>query len=145
MEKINTEVKKIWLSIIWLFFYDVAVLSLQFWISEIIEMGIFIQVRDCKGKMKMGKRMKPKNLRRWTIHIRLIRHLSDITVSRNLYKTVSNLYENSYTYNFLIKVVGLSRSYSANTKPIWKRIYPTETWESQVCSRYDYLIFIFNF
>ena len=35
---------------------------------------------------------------------------------------------------FCIKVVGLNRSYSENTKPIKKRLYPTETCESQVCS-----------
>ena len=35
--------------------------------------------------------MKPKNLRHWTIHIR---PLSDVSVSRNWYETVSNLYEN---------------------------------------------------
>jgi len=32
---------------------------------------------------------------------------------------LSNLYENSYIYmQFVIKFVGLNRSYSANTKPI---------------------------
>jgi len=45
--------------------------------------------RDCKGKMK-GVWMEPDNLRRGTIHIR---HLSDVPVSRNRYKTVSNLYD----------------------------------------------------
>ena len=30
-------------------------------------------------------------------------------------------------------------------KPIWKRLYPTETWESQVCSWYNQLIFILHF
>ena len=40
--------------------------------------------------------MKFENLRRWTIHIR---HLSDVPVSRNWYKTVSNLYENSFICN----------------------------------------------
>jgi len=36
--------------------------------------------------------MKPENLRRWTINIRV---LSDVPVSRNWYKTVAKLYENS--------------------------------------------------
>jgi len=45
---------------------------------------------------------------------------------------------------FCIKVVVRKRSYSTNTKPIWKRRYPTETWESQVCSCYNYLIFILH-
>ena len=36
--------------------------------------------------------MKPENLRSKTI---LIKHLSDVPVSRNWYKTVSILYENS--------------------------------------------------
>ena len=35
--------------------------------------------------------METEDLRRWTIHIR---YLSDVSVSRNWYKTVSNLYEN---------------------------------------------------
>ena len=43
----------------------------------------------------MGYRMKTENLGRWTIHIRL---LSDAPVSRNCYKTVSNLYENIWTF-----------------------------------------------
>ena len=55
--------------------------------------------------------MKPENLRRWPIHIK---HLSDVPVSRNWYKTVSKLCENS----IWIKVVGLNRLYSANTQPI---------------------------
>jgi len=42
--------------------------------------------------------MKPKNLKRYTIPIR---HLSDDPVSRNRYKNVSKLYENSYIYNFV--------------------------------------------
>ena len=41
-----------------------------------------------KEKWK-GYRMKPENLRRWTI---TIRHLSDVPVSRNWYTTVSKLY-----------------------------------------------------
>ena len=38
-------------------------------------------------------------------------------------KTVSNLYENVYI-KLCIKIVGLNRSYSANTQPIWKPRYP---------------------
>ena len=71
--------------------------------------------------------------------------LSDVSVSINWYKTVSSLYENSYVYSILYKVVGLNRSYSANTKPIWKRLDPpTETWESQVWYCYNYMIFIMH-
>ena len=80
-------------------------------------------------------RIKPENLRRWTIHIR---HLSDVSVSRNWYKTVSKLYENSLTCKFV-----LNRSYSANTQAILKRLYSPETWESQVCSHYSFFILHF--
>ena len=55
--------------------------------------------------------MKPENLRFWTMHIR---HLSDVSISINWYKTVSKLYEYSYIY----KGVGLNRSYLANIQPI---------------------------
>ena len=41
-------------------------------------------------KNERGYRLKPENLRFWTIHIR---HLSDVPVSRNWYKTVSKLYQ----------------------------------------------------
>ena len=54
-----------------------------------------------KGTVKekwKGNRIKSENLRRWTMHIR---HLSDVNVSRNWYKTVSKLYENSDLYNFV--------------------------------------------
>ena len=46
---------------------------------------------------------------------------------------------------FYIKVVGINRSYSTNTKPIWKRRYPTKTRESQVCYYYNFLFFILHF
>ena len=72
-----------------------------------------------------GYRLKSENLKRLTIHTR---HLTDVPVSRNWYKTVSKTYENLYMkFCICIKVVGLNRSYSTNTKPIWKRRYPTET------------------
>ena len=47
--------------------------------------------RGCKGKMKRGFRLKPEHFRNWS---RPMNVLSDVTVSRNWYKTVSNLYEN---------------------------------------------------
>ena len=79
--------------------------------------------------------MKPENLRRWTIHIK---HLSNVPVSRNGYKTVSNLYENSYIFVICIKVLNIS--YSTNMQPIWKRRYPTGAWESKVCSYYNFFL-----
>ena len=45
--------------------------------------------------------MTPENLRCSTIHIK---HLSDVPVSKNWYKTVTNLYQNSYIYNFRINL-----------------------------------------
>ena len=63
--------------------------------------------------------MKPENLRRWAIPIR---HLSDVPVSRNWYKTVIR---NFIYMQFLKKVVGLNISYSMYTQPIWKRRYHT--------------------
>ena len=42
--------------------------------------------------------MKPENLGHWTIHIR---HLSDVPVSRNWYKTESKLYQNVYISDFV--------------------------------------------
>ena len=40
--------------------------------------------------------------------------LSDVPVSRNWYKTVSNLYENSYIYNFenYKTIIGANLSYN---------------------------------
>ena len=82
--------------------------------------------RDCKGKMKGGYRIKPENLRSWTI---LIRHLSYIPVSRNWHKTVIKIIPKRTYVRFCIKVVALNRSYSTNTQPIWKQLYPTGSWE----------------
>ena len=75
---------------------------------------------------------------------RYIWHLSDVSVSRNLNKTVWKLYQSPKRIyiRFCIKVVILNRLFSTNTKPIWKRRYPPETWEFQVCSCYNYFIFI---
>ena len=50
-----------------------------------------------KEKWK-GYRMKPENLRNWTIHIR---HPSNVPASRNWYKTVSKLCKKSYICNFV--------------------------------------------
>ena len=84
--------------------------------------------------------MKPEILRRLMRHIR---HLSDVPVSRNWYKTVSR---KSICTQFGIKVVIINcRSYSTNTQPIWKLLYPTGAWESQVCSYYNFLILILHF
>ena len=56
------------------------------------------RLKGLKRKMKGGIGWNlSENLRRWMIHLRL---LSDVPVSRNWYKTVSNLYENSYICNF---------------------------------------------
>ena len=51
-------------------------------------------------------RIKPENFRRYKIHTK---HLSDVPVSRNLYKSCVKLYENIYM-KFCIKVIGLNRS-----------------------------------
>ena len=60
--------------------------------------------------------------------LRSMKVISDVPVSKNWYKTVSNLYKNSYIFiQFYIEIVGLNRSYSANMQPIWKRRYPRET------------------
>ena len=48
-----------------------------------------------------------------------------VPVSRNWYKTVSNLYENLYV-KFCMKIVDLKGSYSANTQPIWNNDFPGE-------------------
>ena len=48
-------------------------------------------------------------------------------VSRNWYKTVSNLYENTYIYiQLYIEIIGLNSSYSANAQPIWILDIPDE-------------------
>ena len=69
--------------------------------------------------------MKPENLRRWTIYIRLL------SVSRNWYKTLSKLYQNVYM-RFCIRFVVLNRPYSTNTQPIRKWLYSTRAWEFQI-------------
>ena len=51
-----------------------------------------------KGKMKGGIGWK---LRISGVEQYIIRHLSDVPVSRNWYKTVSKLYENLYIWNFV--------------------------------------------
>ena len=74
--------------------------------------------------MKRGYRMKPENLRCWTIHIR---HLCDAAVSRNWFKTVSNLYKNSYIYNFhfsfkvplTIYYRTIEKAYIVKIKRVW--------------------------
>ena len=43
-----------------------------------------------------GYRLKPKHFKRWS---RPILYLSDVPVSRNWYKTVAKLYQNSYISN----------------------------------------------
>ena len=66
--------------------------------------------------------MKPEILRRWTIHIR---HLSDVQLSWEIDIKLCQNYTKIQRYTILYKVVGLNRSYSANTQPIQKRLYPT--------------------
>jgi len=70
------------------------ILVFDLWINQIY----FDLLKGLWRKNERGYRMKPENLRHWTIHIR---YLSDVSASRNLYKTVSKLYENSYIYNFV--------------------------------------------
>ena len=108
-----------------------------------------IKVLNCQTKIlktswkenERGYRMKPENLRRWTIHIR---HLSDVPVSRNWYKTVKIIPKRIYI-RFRIRVVVLNGSYSTNTQPIWKLLYPIGAWESQICSCYNFSLFILHF
>ena len=76
---------------------------------------------DFKGTVKekwSGYRIKHENLRRWTIHIR---HISDVPVLRNWYKTVPNLTE-IYTYEILYKSRKLKQiifsKYANNLKTI---------------------------
>ena len=71
----------------------------NFWIwYTTLQISFQINLKFLKNKIQNWVDFKIKNLRRWTIHIR---HLFDVPVSRNCYKTVSNFYENSYIYNFV--------------------------------------------
>ena len=80
-----------------------------------------------KRKNEKGYRIKPGNFRFWRIPVR---HLSYVPVREIIPKR---------TYvRFLIKVVAINRSYSTITQPIWKRLYLTATWKSQVFSCHDW-------
>ena len=72
--------------------------------------------------------MKPENLRHWTIHIK---NQSDVPVSRNWYKTVSNLYENSYIYAILYKSCSIKQiifnKYATNVKTIKSHCHVIQT------------------
>ena len=48
---------------------------------------------------------------------------SDVHVSRNWYRTVSNVYENLYMYKTLYKNSRFNCSYSENTRPIYSTFY----------------------
>jgi len=74
-----------------------------------------------------------------------VRVLSDVPVSRNWYKIVSNVYENLIYIKFCIKIVGFNSSYSANAEPFWKQRYPWKASETYVCSYYYLKLIIFNF
>ena len=80
--------------------------------------------KGTEGKNERGYRLKANHFSSWSRPLKVI---SDVPVSRNLYKTVSNLYEISYYIQFWIEIVSLNRLYSANTQPIWKQRYPRET------------------
>ena len=58
----------------------------------------------------MGYRLKPKHFRSRS---RIITVLSDVSVSRSLYKTESHnkIYTKIYIFKILYKNVGLNRSY----------------------------------
>ena len=70
-------------------------------------------------KEKKGYRLKPENLRFWTIHKR---HLYDVRVSRNRYKskTVSKLYQNVYISDFVYELYSIKQTifnnYATNLK-----------------------------
>ena len=66
-----------------------------------------------KEKLK-GYRMKPENLRRWTIHIR---HLSDVHVKRT---SVSKLCQN---YTILYKSSRFKQIIFSKYEPTWKRLW----------------------
>ena len=72
----------------------------------------------------MGYRLKPENLRSWTIPIR---HLSDVPVSRNQHKTTSKLYQNVYMQN--IRPYHVTRSPSNESAVYWSRDTDGGTWQ----------------
>ena len=53
-----------------------------------------------KGTVKENKRGYRLNAYHFSSWSQPMKVLSDVSVSRNSYKTVSNVYENSYIYNF---------------------------------------------
>ena len=53
------------------------------------------------------------------------------------------IYTKIHIYAILFKSYILNRSYSTNTKPIWKLLYPTGAWESQVFCCYNFFNFDF--
>ena len=62
--------------------------------NPFINIYTLVWLKGLYRKNERGYRLKPENLRSWTIHIR---HLSDVLVSRYWHKTVSKLYK-TYIY-----------------------------------------------
>ena len=84
--------------------------SVYKYIFDLLNKYFWIKLVDLsKLKSKYLKALKPENLKRWTIHKR---HLSDVPVSRNWYKTVSKLYQ----------IVNITTKTSANSSAVyWSR------------------------
>ena len=82
--------------------FDLQLLQKQWRKKKIVR--IIHLLKELYRKNKRGYSMKSENLRRWTIHIR---HLSDVPVSRNWYKTVSKLYQNFHQWQCSIVVTCL--------------------------------------
>ena len=93
-----------------------------------INFNSMLLYRDCKGKIKGGTG--------WNLRISGIeQYIEDIylIIPKRIYM------------RFCMRFVVLNRSYSTNTQPIWKWLYPTEAWESQICSCYSFFYFCLAF
>ena len=83
--------------------------------------------------------MKPENLRRWTIHMR---HLSDVPVSRNWYKTVSKLYQIVYILDrCLIWIAKRIFSLPWNYPNMWTVSLNVKAWNKGLWVNFDELKF----
>ena len=80
-------------------------------------------LRGCKGKMKwcIGWNLSILGVDRdpWEFYLMFL--------SREIYIKLCQIYTKIHIYTILYSLVGLNRSYSANTQPIWKQGYPRES------------------
>ena len=81
-------------------------------------------------KNEMGYRLTPENFRSW------LRYIWCFCLEK-LIKYCVNIIPKQIQIRLCVRFVVLKRSYSANTQPIWKQRYPTETWDSQVSVGYN--------